>query len=115
MYLLCTRLNTSVFLCKFSPGGNGLIGMLQVGGTILNPSIAALPVAGMVAKGIADRGTIKAAEALQQRVATGAPPTTRRPSPIVTKEMLDRQRALLLAQGANQNVPLEITVRGGAH
>ena len=30
---------------KFSPSGNGLIGMLQVGGTILNPSMAALPIA----------------------------------------------------------------------
>jgi hypothetical protein len=99
---------------KFSPGGNGLIGMLQVGGTILNPSIAALPVAGMVAKGIADKGTIKAAEAFQQRVATGAPPKTARPGPMVTKEMLDRQRALLLAQGANQNKPIEIVIRGGA-
>lgn len=66
---------------KFSPGGNGLIGMLQVGGTILNPSMAALPIAGMAAKGFADRGTIDQAARLQAQVARGAPAPRPLPRP----------------------------------
>jgi hypothetical protein len=60
---------------KFAPGGNGLIGMLQVGGTLINPTVAALPVAGMVAKGIADRGTTNKAASLQEMISRGQKPT----------------------------------------
>lgn len=63
---------------KFSPGGNGLIGMLQVGGTILNPAMAALPIAGMAAKGLADKGTVDAAARLQAQIARG----TKAPRPL---------------------------------
>lgn len=79
---------------KFSPGGNGLIGMLQVGGTILNPAMAALPIAGMAAKGIADKGTIDKAARLQAQIARGA----KAPRPLPKPYSLP----LLTAQGANQ-------------
>lgn len=81
---------------KFSPSGNGLIGMLQVGGTMLNPSMAALPIAGLVAKNIADKGTMGKVQRLQANVSkmprAVAPP--RPPSPVVPD--------LLYAQLANQ-------------
>lgn len=79
---------------KFSPGGNGLIGMLQVGGTIMNPSLAALPIAGMAAKGLADGGTISKAARLQAMVARGAPA----PKPLPRPYSLP----LLAAQAAGQ-------------
>ena len=67
----------------------------------------ALPIAGLIAKSLADTGTIRKANQLQQRVAgRGAPRSMPPPSP-----------AVLYAQGANQvpdNGPIEITVRGGA-
>ncbi len=78
---------------KFSPGGNGLIGMLQVGGTILNPSMAALPIAGMAAKGLADNGTLSKAAALQAQIARGAKAPRALPKPY--------SPALLAAQGSN--------------
>lgn len=78
---------------KFAPGGNGLIGMLQVGGTILNPSIAALPIAGMAAKAVADKGTIDKAARLQAQIARGAPAPRPLPKPY--------SLPLLAAQGTN--------------
>lgn len=95
---------------KFSPGGNGLMGMLQVGGTILNPHMAALPVAGMVAKGIADNKVINDAMALRNRVATGAPA----PKVGMTPDQRAIAQALLAAQASTQKKPLQITVNGGA-
>lgn len=82
---------------KFSPTGNGLIGMLQVGGTILNPSMAALPIAGMVAKGIADKGTLNKVNRLRDNVSKmpRIPTPPRLPSPVT--------RDLLFAQYANQD------------
>lgn len=81
---------------KFSPTGNGLIGMLQVGGTILNPAMAALPIAGMVAKGIADKGTLNKVAKLQANVSKmpPLPKPPRLPSPVMGD--------LLYAQMANQ-------------
>lgn len=99
------------WLGKFSPGGNGLIGALEVVGTLHNPALAAMPVAGMVAKGIADSGTVRKAQDLQQMVmqAPRVPSPPRRPLPMPPP-------SVVYAQGANQlgNGPLEITVRGGA-
>ncbi len=81
---------------KFSPSGNGLMGMLQVGGTILNPSMAALPIAGLVAKGIADKGTMSKVQKLQANVSKmpRIPTPPRAPSPVASD--------LLYAQLANQ-------------
>lgn len=99
---------------KFSPGGNGLIGMLTIGGTVMNPGMAALPVAGMVAKGAADAGTINKAKKLQDMVARGsasAIPAPPKPSDGVLQ-------ALFAAQAANQlqNGRADITVPyGRAH
>ena len=78
---------------KFAPGGNGLIGMLQVGGTILNPSMAALPIAGMAAKGLADKGTVDAAARLQAQIARGGKALKPLPKPY--------SLPLLAAQGTN--------------
>lgn len=97
---------------KFSPGGNGLIGALEVVGTLHNPATAALPVAGLVAKGIADRGTLTKAGNLRDTVARGsaviAPPNTlAAPNPTWAP--------LIQGQIANdiQPAPVRITVHGG--
>lgn len=79
---------------KFSPGGNGLMGMLQVGGTLVNPAVAALPIAGMAAKGMADSGTISKAAKLQAMIARGAPAPKPLPKPY--------SFPLLAAQAAGQ-------------
>jgi hypothetical protein len=44
---------------KLSPSGNGLMAALGVGATAANPALAAIPVAGMAAKTLADRATNK--------------------------------------------------------
>jgi hypothetical protein len=98
------------WLGKFSPGGNGLIGSLEVLGTLHNPSAAVLPVIGMTAKGIADAGTLRKVNELHQQVIDGAPPIPqpRKPLPLPSK-------SLMYAQGANHDrQPLRITVNGGA-
>lgn len=97
---------------KFAPGGNGLIGLLEVGATVHNPALAAVPVAGLVAKGIADRGTMAKALKLQGRVARGGPAAVTKALP--SKQQIAMGRALMLAQGANQNTPLKINVPYGA-
>ncbi len=66
---------------KFAPGSNGLMGMLQVGGTILNPAVAAMPIAGMAAKAVADKGTIDKAARLQAQIARGGKAPTPLPKP----------------------------------
>lgn len=93
---------------KLSPSGNGLMAALGIGGTALNPALASAPLAGMAAKAGADRITQGKAAQLQAMVA-GKPvtPLPRLPMP---------RPSIIYAQGANQmqNVPAEITVRGGA-
>ena len=90
---------------KLSPSGNGLAAWFGIGAA--SQGYGALPIAGLIAKSLADTGTIRKANQLQQRVAgRGAPRSMPPPSP-----------AVLYAQGANQvpdNGPVEITVRGGA-
>lgn len=82
------------WLGKFSPGGNGLMGMLQVVGTVVNPAVAAVPIAGMAAKGFADGGTISKAAKLRAQVARGAPAPRPLPKPY--------SFPLLAAQAAGQ-------------
>lgn len=84
---------------KFSPGGNGIIGLMQVGGTMINPSLAALPVAGMVAKGIADKGTLNRVNRLRENVSRM--PLPKRP-PLLSISNRRIAGDLLYAQGANQ-------------
>jgi len=97
-------------LSKAAPGNNGLIGVIELLATIHNPAAAAVPLAGMVAKGFADRGTLNKADALREQVMTGQQP---RPFPKLPMRL---SPSLLYAQGANQmqNGPLEITVQGGS-
>lgn len=57
---------------KLSPGGNGLMTALGIGGTVLNPAMAVAPAAGMIAKTIADRGTIGKAAKLRAEIAGGS-------------------------------------------
>jgi hypothetical protein len=91
---------------KLSPSGNGLMAALGIGGTALNPALAAAPLAGMAAKSVADKATIGKAATLQQMVANGAPPP-RMPMPLPSP-------SLVYAQGANQleRKPIEITIGG---
>lgn len=101
-------------LGKAAPGNNGLVGVLEILATLHNPAAAALPIAGIVAKGIADRGTLTKAEKIQQMV-MGGPVSPAPPLPFLSPEKRARLAALALAQGANQNKqPLQITVQGGS-
>lgn len=93
---------------KLSPSGNGLMAALGIGGTMMNPALGLAPIFGMAAKGLSDRRTMNLATELQNRVSRGAPSSRPQPTP----EQLQSRMALLLAQGANQNKPIEITIRG---
>lgn len=96
---------------KLSPSGNGLMAALGIGGTIVNPAAAAVPAAGMIAKTLADRGTISKAEKLQRKVAQKPIPET----PALTNEQKQVLAALTAAQASTQpKQPIQITVRGGA-
>jgi hypothetical protein len=56
---------------KLSPNGNGLMMALGLGGTIANPALATLPIAGALAKGIADAQTAGKVANLRANVARG--------------------------------------------
>lgn len=97
---------------KLSPSGNGLMAMLGIGGTMINPMIGLASAAGFGAKALADKGTMDRARNLQSMLAKELQGVGAAIKP--TKEKIDRQLALTLAQVANQNEPIDITVRGGA-
>ena len=90
---------------KLSPSGNGLMAALGIGGTVMNPTMAAAPLAGMAAKGMADRATLSKAAQLQELIAAGRVTPLPRPPTL--------SPSVLAAQTANQMQPVEITVRGG--
>jgi hypothetical protein len=64
--------NTQRLLGKFSPEGNGLMGMMGVGGTFANPAFAAVPIGGFIAKRLAEKGITKNFENLDELVRSGA-------------------------------------------
>jgi hypothetical protein len=79
---------------KLSPSGNGLMAALGIGGTALNPALAAAPFAGMAAKGMADNATLSKAAQLQELVASGKVKPLPRPMQVPL--------SVLVGQGANQ-------------
>jgi hypothetical protein len=79
---------------KLSPSGNGLMAALGIGGTALNPALAAAPLAGMAAKGMADNATLSKAAQLQELVASGKVRPLPRPMQVPL--------SVLVGQGANQ-------------
>lgn len=104
---------------KLSPQGNGLMAALGLGGTVVNPAMAAIPVAGIISKAIADGMTKNRINMLRALVASGrsAPKGLN-----LTAADRDVIAALAAAQTANQNDaitmtprhgPIEVTVRGG--
>jgi hypothetical protein len=82
---------------KLSPSGNGLMAALGIGGTAMNPALAAAPLAGMAAKGMADNATLSKAAQLQELVASGKIKPLPRPMQVPL--------SVLAAQGANQVAP----------
>ncbi|MCR9195960.1 MAG: hypothetical protein NXH88_14580 [Hyphomonas sp.] len=60
--------NIQRLIGKFSPEGNGLMGMMGVGGTFANPAFAAVPITGFVAKRLAEKGARKGFEDLDEAV-----------------------------------------------
>lgn len=66
---------------KLSPGGNGLMAALGIGGTVANPLLAAVPLTGIAAKTIADSGTVRKAALLRAKVASGQGNTLKMPNP----------------------------------
>lgn len=63
--------NTLRLLGKLSPGGNGLMAALGIGGTMANPAIGGVMLSGMGAKALADRGVRKSVEALDELIRSG--------------------------------------------
>lgn len=86
---------------KLSPGGNGLMTALGIGGTVLNPVMAIAPAAGMVAKTLADRGTVTKAANLRAKVAQGAAPRNTVVAPV--PDMAAPSAAAAMGAAANQN------------
>lgn len=96
---------------KLSPSGNGLMAALGIGGTVMNPSLAAAPLAGMAAKAISDRNTIGKIRTLQRDVANGGKTM---PTPVAPFLAPPEMGALLATQAATQKKPIYITVNGGS-
>ena len=86
---------------KLSPVGNGLMTALGIGGAAANPMLAAFPVAGTIAKGMADKGTLKKVDELSNLIRSGGvKPSTSRALSKVEKSAL---QSLLLGQIAGNN------------
>lgn len=60
---------------KLSPSGNGLMAMLGIGGTAMNPAMASVPIAGMAAKSLSDQMTKRGVESVVNTVRSGTMPT----------------------------------------
>jgi hypothetical protein len=83
---------------KLSPSGNGLMAALGIGGTAVNPAMAAIPVTGMLAKTAADRLTKGKIANLRRNVASGNALPAYKP-PV-------SGAALYVGQAANQNADI---------
>jgi hypothetical protein len=80
---------------RLSPSGNGLMALLGLIGTVANPSLVAIPAAGLMAKTAADLGTKAKISTLRRNVATGKPSPTYQPA--------RSGAALYVGQAANAN------------
>ena len=87
--------NTKRLIGKMAPSGNGLMQALNIGAVAYNPAMATFSAAGMLAKGSAERGALKSAEALKDMIATGAAPEKR-------KLITDKQIRILLGLQADE-------------
>lgn len=87
--------NTKRLIGKMAPSGNGLMQALNIGAVAYNPAMATFTAAGMLAKGSAERGALKSAEALKDMIATGAAPEKR-------KLITDKEIRILLGLQANE-------------
>ena len=87
--------NTKRLIGKMAPSGNGLMQALNIGAVAYNPAMATFTAAGMLAKGSAERGALKSAEALKDMIATGAAPEKR-------KLITDREIRILLGLQADE-------------
>ena len=87
--------NTKRLIGKMSPSGNGLMQALNIGAVAYNPAMATFTAAGMLAKGSAERGALKSAEALKDMIATGAAPEKR-------KLITDKEIRILLGLQADE-------------
>jgi hypothetical protein len=85
---------------------------LGIGGAAANPFLAAFPVVGTVAKGMADRGTLKKVDELSNLIRSGGvkPSTSRALSPT----QLSALQTLLVGQitGQRQSVPMDWNSQG---
>ena len=87
---------------KLSPSGNGLMAMLGLLGTAVNPFLAAVPLTGMAAKTLADGRTINKAANLRSKVAQGGGNNTLK-VPAFSADDAVPATALVLGNAANQN------------
>lgn len=92
--------NTLRGIGKVAPGGNGLMTALNIGAVATNPLLAAVPIAGTVAKVLADRGTVNGGKAVRALIAQGG----KRSVPNITPNTEKVVQALLAAQASNNNV-----------
>lgn len=86
---------------KVAPGGNGLMTALNIGAVASNPLMAAVPIAGTVAKVMADRGTVNGAKAVRAMIAQGGKASVPKITPNTEKVI----QSLMTAQVANNNLP----------
>ena len=87
--------NTKRLIGKMAPSGNGLMQALNIGAVAYNPAMATFSAAGMLAKGSAERGALRSAEALKDMIATGAAPEKR-------KLITDKEIRILLGLQADE-------------
>jgi hypothetical protein len=66
---------------KLSPAGNGLMAALGLGATIAHPMLAAAPIAGLAAKGVADATTRSSVAKLSEMIRNGGPAVLKQLTP----------------------------------
>lgn len=97
--------NAMRLIGKLSPQGNGLMAALGLGATVANPVMAAAPVAGMVAKTLADRGTRASVGDLERIIRAGGQRSDAFAPPNAVQRLADTKREALIRAILGGSVP----------
>lgn len=101
--------NVARVIGKLSPTGNGLMAALGLGATATNPAMVAGPAIGMVAKALADRGTTKSVDALQDIIRAGGSRSAAQAAPNALQRLAEAERLriarILMGIGLAPGVP----------
>lgn len=88
---------------KIAPGGSGLMTAINLAALSHNPLLAPIPIAGSIAKTIADKGTVNRAAILKALLANGSKTAV----PALGPRTAQVVEALMATQAANQNDRLD--------